>query len=253
VPRAVAFEAAHLADVQHLTGIPLYPDPTAPAAVGWQRVDDARIDAVARVSREQGIAHTPTLVVWRRLTVPPAARNAHPSAGLLPRYYRDVLWPRFDERHVGPLAAELPTMDRAVRRLHEAGVRIHAGSDTPNPFVMPGASLWEELGLLVGAGLTPEAAWVAATRDAGLSLGQTGLGTVAAEAPADLLVFRADPTLDLANLETLEAVIAQGRLYPRATLDAAVGRAREMFEGRVADAVSMALTRLLMAATDPGS
>ena len=98
----------------------------------------------------------------------------------------------------------------------------------------------------MGAGLSAEAAWVAATRDAGASLAIPGLGTVAVDAPADLLVFRADPTRDLANLATLEAVIAQGRLYSRATLDDAVTHAREMFDGPVADAVSMGLARLFV-------
>ena len=246
VPRAVPFETARLSDVQHLTGAP---PPTADAELSfgsWRGVDDARIEHIVRTSRDFGITHTPTLVVLHRLAgraaLPPTPD--HPSALLLPRYYRDLVW-RGPLEPFRELAGVLPQMDRLVLRLHQAGVRIHAGSDVLNPFIVPGARLHEELGLLVAAGLSPEAAWVAATRDAGASLGTPGLGTVAVDAPADLLVFRADPTRDLANLATLEAVIAQGRLYPRATLDGAVARAREMFDGAVADHVGMALVRAL--------
>ena len=246
VPRAVPFEEARLADVQHLTGAPLPTSVLGPVAAGWRAVDDARMDQIVRVSQEQGIAHTPTLVVLHRMAalgdVPPLLD--HPSAHLLPRYYREISW-RVPRDLVAGLSEVLSRMDRLVVWLHEAGVRIHAGSDTSNAFVVPGASLHEELRLLVGAGLSPEAAWVAATRDAGASLATPGLGTVVVDAPADLLVFRADPTRDLGNLDTLEAVIAQGRLYSRVTLDAAVTRAREMFDGPVADALSTGLVRLL--------
>ncbi|MGH7894264.1 MAG: amidohydrolase family protein [Candidatus Binatia bacterium] len=250
VPGAVPFEAARLADVQHLTGVAPGPrsvaDFVAQEAAAWRALDDARIDFVVRTSRAQGIAHTPTLVVWQRMAAlaDPAALRADPTAHLLPRYYREIVWHQDPRLGFRALEATLPKRAEVVRRLHDAGVRIHAGTDTLSPFVVPGASLHEELRLLVQAGLTPEEAWVAATRDAGVSLGRPGLGTVAVGAPADLLVFRADPTRDLANLGTLEGVVAQGRFYPRAMLDAAVARYRAAFDGPVADAVSMALTRL---------
>ena len=57
-----------------------------------------------------------------------------------------------------------------VSQLHKAGVRIHVGTDSPNPFVVPGAGFHQELRLLVEAGLTPEEVWLAATRWAGESL-----------------------------------------------------------------------------------
>jgi hypothetical protein len=47
-------------------------------------------------------------------------------------------------------------------QLHEAGITLHVGTDTLNPFVVPGASLWTELRDLTQAGFTPEQAWTAA-------------------------------------------------------------------------------------------
>ena len=49
-------------------------------------------------------------------------------------------------------------------------------------------------------------------------LGIEGLGRIAAGAPADILLFRRDPTQSLDNLASLEAVIAAGRLYRSADL-----------------------------------
>jgi len=216
-------------------------------AAAWHELDEARIDFIAQTSVEQGLLHTPTLVVWAQmgqLRNYSTLREA-PSTQLLPRWYRDVFWrpreaalPAFD--HIG---AALPKMKVVVRRIHEAGVRIHVGSDTPNPFVVPGVGLHEELAHLVDAGLTAEEVWVAATRWAGETLGLSKLGIVQKGAPADVLFFREDPTRDLAALSTLEAVVAQGRLYPKATLNAALVRHRAHFNGWLYDRISMAYAR----------
>jgi imidazolonepropionase-like amidohydrolase len=140
-------------------------------------------------------------------------------------------------------------MKAVVPRLYEAGVRIHVGSDTPNPFVVPGVGLHEELSHLVAAGLTPEEVWVAATRWAGETLGMSKLGTVQEGAPADFLLFREDPSRDLTALSTLEAVVAQGRLYPKAVLDAALARQRDYFNGWLYDRLSMVFARWMVSRT----
>lgn len=257
IPMAVPFEEAHLKDVQHLTGVPLhphYPDAGRLAqfaawAAAWRGLDESRIDFIVRTSVEQGLLHTPTLVVWAQMGRLRDYLSLHdmPTARLLPRWYRDVFWrpqeaslPAFDD-----IGAALPKMKTVVRRLYKAGVRIHVGSDTPNPFVVPGVSLHEELRHLVDAGLTPEEVWVAATRWAGETLGLAKLGTVQEGAPADFLLFREDPTRDLAALSTLEGVVAQGRLYPKAVLEAALARHREYFNGWLYDQLSMIYARWL--------
>ncbi|HEV8715571.1 MAG TPA: amidohydrolase family protein [Candidatus Binatia bacterium] len=261
VPLAVPFEQAHLTDVQHLTGVPpLFQIPTTDfiraIATAWHALDATRSDAIIRASVEQNIAHTPTLVVAERLSrLLELQQNNDATSHLLPRYYRELLWNPQEglpymrgtsAQDAEALKQEIPKMKQFVRRLHQAGVRIHAGTDTPNPFVVPGASLQEELRLLVEAGFTPEEAWIAATRTAGESLREPKLGSIEEGAPADFLIFRDDPTKDLAALATLEAVVAQGRLYPKETLDQALTRWRRHFDNPLYDAVSMAIARFMM-------
>ncbi len=65
-------------------------------------------------------------------------------------------------------------------------------------------------------------------------------------APADLLIFRQDPSVDLNNLQTLEAVVAAGRLYPREVLEEALGRWRSHFANPVYDAITMHLASWLV-------
>ncbi|MGH7899005.1 MAG: amidohydrolase family protein [Candidatus Binatia bacterium] len=265
VPFWVKFEDARLFDVQHLTGVPesapmwswVNPNPfdwIAAVAADFQHTGEGRIDLVVKTSAEQGIAHTPTLVMWDRMSklADYASELADPAAGLLPAYWRNLIWnpelglsTRESSRaSFSALGAQLPKIHGIVRRLHEAGVRIHAGTDTMMSFVVPGASLHEELELLVDSGFSAEEAWSTATRVAGESLGEAPLGVLENDAPADFLIFKEDPTVSLAALSTLQAVVAQGRLYRRETLQAAIARYRERFESPLYDTVATWLSRL---------
>lgn len=246
VPRAIPFSEARLDDVQHLTGL----------VEPGEKLTEARIRGIVTASAALHVAHTPTLVFLDRMARLTDYRQAQlaPEAHLLPRYYREILWnPDNDPRLRGLGAADeaslqetLRNAKRVVKALADAGVEIHVGTDTMNPFVVPGASLHEEMWALVDAGLTPEQVWIAATRDAARALHQPTLGIVRLGAPADLLIFREDPTVDLNNLQTLEAVVAAGRLYPREVLEEAVARWQTHFANPVYDAVSMRLASWLV-------
>ena len=135
-------------------------------------------------------------------------------------------------------------MRRAVGRLHQAGVRIHVGSETPSPYVMPGMGLWFEMQQLVWSGMTMEEVWVAATRGAGESLGIPQLGVLEDGAPADFLIFGKDPTNDFAAMTSLEAVVSRGRLYPRTMLNAYFFEHARYVRGALYDRLSMLLMRL---------
>src|SRR5262249_17995735 len=102
VPLAVPFEEAHIKDVQHLTGVPVYTNHSDSSklaqfvgwAAAWRTLDETRMNFIVRTSVEQGLLHTPTLVVWAqmgRLRDYPTLRD-DPTAQLLPRWYREVLW-----------------------------------------------------------------------------------------------------------------------------------------------------------------
>jgi adenine deaminase len=114
-----------------------------------------------------------------------------------------------------------------VGRLNRAGVPILAGSDSPNPYVYPGFSLHDELGLLVRSGLTPAEALRTATINPATFLGVTdSLGTVATGKVADLVLLDANPLGDIANTKRIRAVIQGGRLLNRSALDAMLAHAK---------------------------
>jgi imidazolonepropionase-like amidohydrolase len=102
-----------------------------------------------------------------------------------------------------------------------------AGTDSPNPFVYPGFSLHDELGLLVRSGLTPAEALRTATVNPAIFLGLTdSLGTVSRGKVADLVLLDANPLTDIANTKRIRAVIQGGRLLDRTALDEMLANAR---------------------------
>ena len=53
-----------------------------------------------------------------------------------------------------------------TKALHDAGAKVFLGTDTDNPYLVPGFSLHDELAYLVQAGFTPYEAIEAGTRNA---------------------------------------------------------------------------------------
>jgi imidazolonepropionase-like amidohydrolase len=263
VPRRVSYEEARLDDVQHLTGVAPVRDPSLrfPFVLrAWDDFDDARLEAVIEATLRAGSANTPTLVTVDRLIASEDFERVRAEADvqLLPRMFRDVVWAREGGTSVaGGLGSEdfamlrraFAAMKRTLRRMHERGVKLHTGSDTLIAFVVPGASLHRELRIWVEAGLTPEAALAASTRASAAALGVPGLGELRAGAPAELLVLREDPTVSLDALDTLEAVVRDGRLYPREALDAQLARYRAHFDSALYDAIVVPLVRRMLAGT----
>lgn len=103
---------------------------------------------------------------------------------------------------------------------YRAGVEVMVGTDAGDSFVIPGASVHDELEELVKANLTPAEALRAATVTGATFLGRaTEFGTVQAGRVADLVVLDANPLSDISNTRRIRTVIRGGRVFERAALD----------------------------------
>ena len=98
-----------------------------------------------------------------------------------------------------------------------------AGTDEV-PF--PPYGVTEEMRLLVEAGLPPLAALQAATINATAAMGwDSRLGSIEVGKLADMVVLDANPLDDITNVRRIHAVVIDGRMLDRASLDELLQRA----------------------------
>src|SRR5262249_19821338 len=108
-----------------------------------------------------------------------------------------------------------------VKAMHKVDVQFLAGTDVTNPYCFPGFSLHDELALLVSeCNFTPIEALQCATRNPAKFLGKVKeLGTVEQGKIADLVLLEANPLDDIRNTTKIAAVVAAGKLLPKAELE----------------------------------
>jgi imidazolonepropionase-like amidohydrolase len=136
-----------------------------------------------------------------------------------------VGWSARDYRVARQAAAKFRQM---IGKLYRAGVPILAGTDTPAPWVLPGAGLAHELELLVQSGLSPLDALRAATGRAAEVLHRSAdVGTLRPGRYADFVLLDADPLADIRNLRMIHAVYLAGREVDRAALREAFMKAKK--------------------------
>jgi imidazolonepropionase-like amidohydrolase len=177
-------------------------------------------------------AQVPTLVLANEDSMP---EGGPPSADPRWRFLRADEHTRWESFLAGYTAADAalakrrwPVARRIVSAMHQAGVPIMAGTDSPMPGVYPGYALHEELALLCEAGLSAREALRSATLAPAEFLGiAADAGSVAVGKRADLVLLDADPSKDIRNTRRINAVLLDGRLLRRdslgALLDAAAG------------------------------
>src|SRR5215216_4524489 len=208
VPAGISYEDARIAEVQHFFGVPLPQtlerDTLVNRSCDWHAVDERRMDEIVEVTLKYGIANTPTIVTNQRMLsyLDYDAMRRRPEMRNVPPFYLDVIWhpergrasnrmqPDYLERQV---TLAVKKKQQLAKKLFDAGAQLYLGTDVAQPFVVPGASLQEEMVLFAKAGIAVEQVWKLATRDAGERLGMPGLGRIETDAPADILLFRRDP------------------------------------------------------------
>jgi enamidase len=99
-----------------------------------------------------------------------------------------------------------------VKKLHSAGVKIAAGTDSGTPGVVIGKGLHKELELMIEAGISPMEAIMAGTRNAADNLGRASeLGTIEPGKLADIIAVSGDPLKDIGNMREIKLVIKDGK------------------------------------------
>jgi imidazolonepropionase-like amidohydrolase len=210
---------AGVTSIEHMSGFALAyrrlgGDPTR------EPLDPALIDTLARTVVQRDAAVVPTLVVATGFVAESLAfARELPLIDHLPEGFTEFwtgMHGSLSPAKRQSAVADLRLSEALVRRIHELGGRIGAGSDTPaGPFDIPGGGLHYELELLVmRGGLSPLDAIRAATAEAARILGKPDRGVLARGNVADLIVVDGNPAREIRDTRKLRTVIKGGRAWP---------------------------------------
>lgn len=109
--------------------------------------------------------------------------------------------------------AAWPKMLALTKLLFDRGVLLTVGTDTPTPWIVPGASFHSELELLAGAGIPNAHVLQMATRNAAIALRRDDIGLIRPGAYADLIVLTLNAAEDIRNSRSIETVIVRGKRF----------------------------------------
>lgn len=193
------------------------------------KLDPSRLPAVVAQTVAAGAWNCPTLVVLDRfgaLEDIPALRKRVAWLDKLPPALIDAWDPKQDFRLKSYTADDFALLRAAnqqrakvVAALAAANAPLLVGTDTGNPFVVPGAALHDEIELMVAAGVPRPRVLRAATADAARYLGAPrDAGIVEPGARADLLLVATDPRTAALPLVP-DGVVLRGKWLPRAELE----------------------------------
>ena len=187
----------------------------------WRFIDPASdlANGLIALMAERGTFITPTLTLSQAILAGNTPEATNPDgldempAAVVEQWSQYAYPFDYSETDWEQAPVELRNQMAFIGRAQRCGVKVTAGTDLTNPFVVPGHSMHEELRLLVeGCGFSPMEAIVAATGRAAELLGQSNdLGTVEQRKLADLVVLEADPMDDIRNTQRISAVYKGGR------------------------------------------
>ena len=186
--------------------------------VHWlEHLDAKAIDEMVAALAEHRVVVDPTLMAMRTKFF----KQDHPDFALVPEIVRKG-WSTGDftkewtrEQYARAQRA-WPTLLGLTKKMYDGGVQLVTGTDTPTPWIVPGASLHDELRLLADAGIPPLAILRMATFDAARALRrEKEFGSIAPGLRADLIVLSKDPLASIANTRAIEQVVHRGELVRR--------------------------------------
>jgi len=151
----------------------------------WESIDEGVLEDIAKKMSEKRVAITTTLALIRSMIGKLRIDRRKYSKYIMPwyRFFKFKKKKEYDKVYSKIL--------KAIRILWENKVIILGGTDLPNSALNPGISLWEELDILIEAGLTIWDALKTVTGYAHEAIG-SGYGVIRESGKANLLIINGD-------------------------------------------------------------
>lgn len=183
-----------------------------------------RLPALVRLLRESGAGVVPTLRLWEAFHSGISGderMDSTPDLEYVPERTAESWRNAVNGMASGGAQPWRLDARRAIlAALHEGGVPVLLGTDSPQLFSVPGFSIHAEMQAMVDCGMTPFEVLSSATRHVATHLDESATrGTIAPGKVADLVLFDEDPLSDIAHTRSIAGVMVAGRWLDRAALD----------------------------------
>ncbi len=193
-------------------------------AIEWNA---ANIPAIAKQTKDAGVAVVPTMPLWEVLRGlhTPESMDGRVELKYVPAQTRRGWVAEIGRRRaqVKPEDArrEIDLRNQILKGLSDAGVLVLLGSDAPQVYSVPGFSLQHEMESMVAVGMTPFQVLQSGTVNvARFYKLENEAGTVAVGKRADLLLLDANPLADIKNMARKAGVMVRGKWLPWSDIQA---------------------------------
>ncbi|MFK7953948.1 MAG: amidohydrolase family protein [Ekhidna sp.] len=173
--------------------------------------------------------HTPTISMWyKNAYYEEELKKDQDYFKYLPLYMRKYWTPQVNDHlryrqkeFLESKKALVAHYKRIIKDMHEAGVKLLAGTDTgANPLCWPGLGLHLEIAMLEEAGLSPIEALKTATINPAIYLGiEDDYGTISQGKFADLVLLSKNPLETVTNTQSISGVVKSGSYFNKKRIE----------------------------------
>jgi imidazolonepropionase-like amidohydrolase len=191
-------------------------------------MDSQELEKAVKLSKESGTWVVPTMALWETLigAADYDAMRQYPELKYMPDAVLkqwDQALEQFQSRVKGRKdEARQHAKNRLIllKALHDAGVPVLMGTDSPQIYSVPGFSLLRELELMKKSGMNNFEILQTGTANVGKYFNDTDdFGTIAPGQRADLLLLDENPLEDLQHLKNFSGIMVRGQWISRETID----------------------------------
>lgn len=204
----------------------------------WNTVpylDESKIPALVKAVKAAGIYVTPTNYFFFSSFADSLSKEdfmLRPDYEFIPEKIKEERWLVRDKYWKNAASHTsrkkyIELRKKITDQLAKAGVKLMAGSDSPEWFLVQGFSIHDELETFVSSGLSPYSALETATKNPAGYLGLISQkGTIEPGKDADLILLDANPLLEIKNSRKIAGVMNGKDWYSKERLEQLVEEAR---------------------------
>lgn len=200
-------------------------------------LDESKIPALVKSIKEAGIFVTPTNYFFFSSFADSISKEqymARPDFEYIPTKIKEERWEIRDHywKNPPPSASRKKYIDlrnKMVFELNEAGVKLMAGSDSPEWFNVQGFSMHDELETFARSGLSPYSILETVTLNPATYLGLNKTkGTIEVGKDADLILLDKNPLDNISNTRSINTVIKGSTTLEKEELVKLLSEAKEV-------------------------